>query len=335
MNQSVDGKVVEGADTKAAEAAAGAAATGGETKQPTDDEGWDKVSKDREAATSAAEGGTPQGLDKPAAGAEPDPLDGLPEPTRKLIEGLQKTTTEQAERLKNANQQLARVNGTMGSMKQRLDESQAQLKKITPTVDAVQAQKEAEEKAKREAQLQKRKELRERLGDLPDVLEYIDSVIPPPKDDEPAAGATDDGQPKPGEGGAPAKTDAPAESELTPDERRVLILQRELSDRVPGWMKTREEPEFKTWVSSQSADIKAKYESWDVEDAAGVFKAFEKHKSDAAEIARVEKDRQDRLSRGEGPSGRSTTNAKVDPAGEASWDRVTRDRERAKAAGTA
>lgn len=105
-------------------------------------------------------------------------------------------------------------------------------------------------------------------------------------------------------GAKPAKEDA-----AEPDEHRVLILQRELSDRVPGWQQIKETPEFKAWLPAQNAEILAKSESWNVDEAADVFKAFEKHKSDAAKVAQIEKDRQERLRRGKGVQGSSLPSA--------------------------
>lgn len=70
------------------------------------------------------------------------------------------------------------------------------------------------------------------------------------------------------------------------DQRRILILQRELSDLVPGWIKIRETPEFKAWRDGPGRPIfTEKAGSWDPGEVASVFHAFEQYKCDAAKAA--------------------------------------------------
>src|SRR3990167_8553508 len=101
----------------------------------TDEQAWDKVAKDR-AATTAADA---EPVAKPESGAEKDvvkdgaekdstdPYAGLPEPTRKLIEGLDTRLKETEGRFKEVNKKLATAHGTIGNLKQRLDASQETL----------------------------------------------------------------------------------------------------------------------------------------------------------------------------------------------------------------
>ncbi len=289
-----------------------------EVKQPDDAALWEQVQKDR-SSTVAEEVIVPEKLATDPA----DPLAGLPEPTRKLIEGLQSTVTDFDGRFKKVNQQLATAHGTIGNLKQKLDESQVNLQKIGPVIETVEADKKAAEKATADALAQKRKALREKLADFPDVIEYLDAVLP--ADAEPAKEVKAEPKPEP----KPEPTEVES---FDPEERKVLILQRELSDRVPGWMKTRDTAEFKAWLPAQAEDIKAKSNSWDVDEAASVFEAYEKHKSDAAEVARVAKERDERLRRGESPQGRGSSTGNVDPSPDALWNKVSRDRAKARAA---
>ncbi len=283
-----------------------------------DNELWDQVQKDRSAT---------QAGDDPDAGAiaeaalsgetvEDDPFAGLPEPTRKFMESLQAKITETDTRFESVSQQLARANGTIGNLKQRLDESQRKFTDLKPTIEAVEADQQAKEKARIADQARRRTELREKISEFPDIAEYLDLVAP--ADVQPA-------EVKP-----EVKPEAQQETrQVTEDERRVLVLQRELSDVVPGWMKTRDSEEFRAWLPKQGNDIKAAADSWDVGQAASVFHAFAKHKDDAAAVAKVEQERAARLRRGEAVQGKGTTGS--GDAGLDDWDRVARDRAREKA----
>lgn len=303
------------------------------------DEAWNKVVKDRDASTradgeqpdtKAADAGDkpvekPAG-DKPAdKAAEPDPYAGLPEPTRKLLEGLEAKVSKAEERANIFDRQLGTANGTIGGLKNQLDKSRAMLEALKPTVDSVEASKKADEERKAADKVARRKVHREKALDVLDqelVDEILPEIVTPPADAKPVE--------KPAEKPV-AKVEEKVAESIDPDERRVLILQRELSDRVPGWMQMRKTPEFKAWLPKQP-DLLVKANSWDVEEAASVFKAFEKHKSDAAKVAQVEKDRADRLRRGETVQGRGSSAGDVDTSPDAVWNQAKRDREKARAA---
>src|SRR3990167_6687577 len=143
----------------------------------TADKEWDQVSKDREAQTRAGESDQPVVSEAGKAEAAPDPLDGLPEPTRKLIEGLQAKTANYDSRFQKMNQQLATANGTIGNLKQRLDESQVKLQKTDPVIAATEAQKKADEKTAAEARVAKRAAAREKLADVFEA-DVVDELMP-------------------------------------------------------------------------------------------------------------------------------------------------------------
>ncbi|MDA8260581.1 MAG: hypothetical protein M0Z99_33940 [Betaproteobacteria bacterium] len=298
------------------------------------DELWNKVQADRTAqaetgdpAHGAAAGG--EGEQRPEGEGQADPLASLPEPARALFKTLEGRVAAQEEENKRVRQQLASANGTIGNLKQRLDASQVTLKKIEPAAEALE--KANKEKAKQEAEDKEArlKDIRKRMSDMTGVSEEelaeVMGADAKPAAEEKSTAATDPApkaEAKPGE-----------ETQSDEDKVRVLTLQRELSDRVPGWMKTRETPEFKAWRDGPGKEIfKAKSNSWDPDEVAEVFKAFDKHRSDAAEVARIEKERQDRLHRGELPQARGSTSANVDLSADAAWDKVKRDRERARTA---
>lgn len=283
------------------------------------DKEWDQVSKDRESQTRASDESVvvPE-AEKEAtvvAAVESDPLAGLPESTRNLIKGLE-------DRITTFDRQLGTANGTIGGLKQKLDESLAKLHKITPTVEAVAAEKAVQAKAEAEVKAKSKEEhrakAREKLGDFLEP-EELDVLLP--ADAEPAEVKAE-----------PVNTES---SKVLPEEeRRTLILERELSDLVPGWMKTRDTAEFQAWMRGPGAGfLPIIQHSMDVNESASVFKAFEKHKSDAAQVAKVEKDRQERLRRGESIQGRGSSTGDVDTGPDALWNQVTRDREKARASG--
>jgi hypothetical protein len=278
----------------------------------TDEDSWNQVSKDR--TSTPADDVIPT-----AESAADDPLAGLPEPTRKLIEGLNAKTAEQEKRLHDVGQKLATAHGTMGSMKQQLDESRNLLAKFAPIAQDVEAKKKTEAEQKAAEKTVKLKAAREKISEYTDITEYLDLVLP--ADVKPEDNA------KPEVVKAEVKPDS-----IDPDERRVLILQRELSDEVPGWMKKRDSTEFQAWLPKQSQDVQAMAQSWEVGEAVKVFKLFDKHTSDAAKIAQVEKDRQERLRRGESVQGRGGSNGNVDTSPDALWNQVARDRARARSA---
>lgn len=288
-----------------------------EVKQPTDDESWAQVIADRAAAPADD---APL-VEEPVKVDPADPYAGLPEPTRKLIEGLQSSVNEQAGTLKKVNQALATAHGTIGNLKQRLDASQVQLQTIAPVVESVEAQKKAAEEAKLAEKAAKRKALRERLNDLPDVAELMDELLP---DEPPVVKPEPKVEVKPEIKPEEVKT-------VAPDREAQLIAERELSDLHPGWISLVKTPEFKTWVEAQPDDVRQLSASDDIADAAKMLTAFKKHKSDAAKVAQIEKDRQARLRRGESVQGRGSSSGDVDGSDGALWNQVTRDRAKAQA----
>lgn len=282
----------------------------------TPDQLWEQAQKDRKAEVKDDK---PEVEAKPEAAKEPDPLDGLPEPTRKLIEGLQARVNEYDGRLSKVGQQLATAHGTIGNLKQRLDASQADLGKIKPTVEAVEAQKKAEAEAKAAEKQAKKKELRENLSDLSDMLEYVDMEIADAKPAKP--------EQKPEE----KKETKPVEAEDGHDDATVARLLVALHEKAPGWKQKRDSREFQKWLPAQSAEIKRKAESWDIDEAASVFTAFDKHIEDAEKVAKVEAERAERLRRGENVQGRGSTQSGNAPSRDDLWEQAKRDREKARA----
>lgn len=284
--------------------------------QQTEDKDWAKVQQDAltQASEEAAE--TPAGEQKAV-----DPLADLPEPTRKLVESLDATVKEQAARLHEVGQKLATAHGMMGSMKQRLDASQAELQKIAPTMAAVEAQTKAAEQAKAADIAKRRDLLRSKVKEYPDILgegvpedeldSYLDAVLP--------------ADVKPVEAAKLEKREEAAEVDTGPTKEEILQLQVDLADRVPGWRGISKSSEFQAWLPKQPADVQAKAGSWDVNDAASVFEAFNKQKSDATEVARVEQDRANRLRRGETIQARGSSTGNVDTSEDGLWNQVKRD----------
>ena len=293
----------------------------------TDDQAWERVQKDRaatQAADAVAEPATVKTDGKETVRADPaDPYAGLPEPTRKLLEGLDTRLKENEGRFKDVNKKLATAHGTIGNLKQRLDASQVELTRIAPTLEAVEAEKARVEKAAADAKVAKRKALRERLSDLPDVAELMDEVLP--ADAEPAVKVEPKAEPK--------KEPEKEVADLPADREARLIRERELSDLHPGWIAMVNTPEWKTWEAAQPEAVRALGASDAVADADQMFKIFKKHKSDAAQVAEVEKDRAERLRRGEGVQGRGSSAQDVDTGPDALWNKVKRDREKARETG--
>jgi hypothetical protein len=243
---------------------------------------WDQVVTDRHA-TEAAE-------------APPD--NAIPETTKKLlaeIDALKALVSTQGTEIKTVGQQVSKVNGLFGNMKQ-------QVQRIVPTVAHVEQERAAAEEAKKAEAAKKRAELRERIADFPDVLEYLDTVVPPP-DDKPVM--------------------QKQASEEEPDLRQQLEiaeLRRQLSDEVPGWMRIRDSNEFKTWLAAQPENIRLiPSTSLDVQQSASVFKMFQEQQKKSSDISKIESERQARLNRGQGIQGRGTTAAGVDDGGDG-WD---------------
>lgn len=293
--------------------------------QETPDALWNKVQADR-AAPADVDHAPPEGAKDEG---KADPLAALPEPTRELIKGLETRLTAQEEENKRNRQQLASAHGTIGNLKQRLDASQVQLQKITPTTEAIEAERVEKAKKEAEGKASRRAELLGRMGDMTGLsteeLAELGLDVKPAAEEKPAP------KPEPEQKPAAAETD---DGQSADDKIRVLTLQREVSDLVPGWLKIRETPEFKAWRDGPGKPIfTEKAGSWDPGDVADVFKAFGKHTSDAAKVAQVEKDRQERLRRGENPQGRGSSTGDVDLSPDAAWNKVKRDREKARASG--
>lgn len=284
------------------------------------DEAWNKVHSDRTATPAAEPELGPDG--------KPDPLAGIPEPTRKLIEeidALKEDLSSTKVELKTVAQRMATVNGMYGTVKQQLDASQVELKAIRPVVETVETQKkEAADKAALEkaARLKAEREKLMEYPDFPELLKHVDELI---SDVKPAE------QPKP----APA-TQAKPEATQAPDPEvaKIAVLADTLTELRPDWRAKRKDPAFDPWLAKQPADIQAKFETYSVADAISVLDAFEKHLGDAAKVAAVEKERQDRLRRGEGINGRGGSQQHVDGSSpDALWNKVRADREKARAAG--
>ena len=277
-----------------------------EGQQPTDDELWGQVQADRENSVDGELEG--------AGDQDEDPLAGLPEATRKLITEIQAKTVEQDQLLKDANKKLATAHGTIGNLSQRLAESMKEFGRIKPVVEKAESTAKAEEakaKAEQEARL---KELDETMGELPEVKAYVDLKL---------AGL------KPAEPATPSADDEPAPE--TPEQIRAkLTAERELSDRHPKWIETIKSDDFQKWLEKQPDDIKALGASENVADADTMLTAFKKHKNDAAEIARVEAERKERLRRGETVEGVGPGGKGGDPSKDGLWNQVKRDREKTR-----
>ncbi len=301
---------------------------GKEQKQETPEQLWEKAKTERatEARAEAppaeqkGEQQKPEG-EKPESAAA-DPLAGLPEPTRKMLESMQAAQAAQEKLLKKQSQQLATANGTIGNLKQRLDESHTALKRFEPAAVAVETQAKAEADAKAKAKAEARKKAREKLADFLDE-EELNVLLP--ADEEPAA-KPEKPEPKAEEKPAPAKTvETPEQVEAR------LTRERELSDLHPGWIQTVKSDGFKEWLKAQPDDVRTLAQSDDVDDAAQLLDGFKKHKDEAAEAARLEADRKKRLERGESVQGRSGGGGDT-PSADALWEKAKRDREKARAA---
>jgi hypothetical protein len=347
--------------------------TGPAAATANDDKLWEQAAKDRAAgkaatapasettpAPASANDGTPKPQDAavtptptptpaptptptptPSSSATPpadDPLAGLPEPTRKLIQGLQAADTRRQQEMETMQHQLSTAHGTIGNLKQRLDESHQKITTITPVLDAVDADRKAAAQRVAVEKQAKVKAAREKLAtDLPEVAEILDLLLPEetatPAPTPSAAATTPTPTPTPTPAPTPTPTPTPAPAPTGgPTTEQVLIAQRELSDLHPGWMKTRATPEFRDWFAAQPDQVKALAGSWQVADTSKVFDAFKKHQSDAALVAQTEKERQERLRRGEGPQGRGSATPGAPSSDDALWDQAKRDRDKAKIA---
>ncbi len=287
---------------------------------------WNQAQKDR--ASTQADGAGPDAGTKQVAvqqgdGKTVDPLAGLPEPTRKLIEQIQAKTVEQDKALKEAGQKLATAHGTIGNLSKKLDDSLVALTQMKPVLDAVQIEAKAKAdtaSAEREA---KRKERRERLADLPDVLEELDDIR---ADAKPVVKQKPEAEVKP-------EVKPEAKTQQLPEDREVrLVLERELSDLHPKWIEMVRGKEFKDWHTTQPEAVQALSQSDDIADADKLLTLYKKHKEDAAKVAKVEADRQTRLRRGENVQGSGTAQQGGESSVDALWEKAKRDRAAAKTA---
>lgn len=298
-------------------------------KELSADELWEQSKKDRQADAPISADVSPaveipdaaSRESAPAADSGPNPLDGLPEPTRKLIESLQSAVTQQDNRFKEVGQQLARANGLIGQMKQQLDGSQARLQEITPAIDDAVAQRKARKDAEAAEKAEKLKTLRSEVPE--DFAEYVDLMLA-------------DAKPAPAAEAKPAiqEVQKPAAEEETPEQiTRREVTEEALNMLHPGWVEDVKGKEFKEWTKAQTNEVQALLGSDSIKDAATMIGLFRKHKNDAASIADEEKQRQDRLRRGEIVQGRSTGTTGVDPAtGNSLWEQAKRDRAKRRAA---
>jgi len=268
-----------------------------------EDELWAQVEQDR--ATRAASGSD----NEPQEANADDPLASLPEPTRKLIQGLDEQVRKSNEQLAILDRKFGTANGVIGNLKQRLDESHAKLKEVEPIISAAEtARRAAAESAARERE-QRRIEVREAVSDIsPEFAEFVEMAV-------------DDVRVKPAqEAQAPAVN--PDKEEL--EEAKLLLA---MSQKVPGWWSTRELPEFKKWVSEQPAEFREMAENTrDVGDLASVFAGFDDHKKAAAQISQVENERKERLARGSSIQGRGSSVGNIDLSVDAAWEKVKKDR---------
>ena len=276
---------------------------------------WDQAQKDR--ASTPADDAAPA---QTAALETVDPLAGLPEPTRKLIEQIQAKTAEQDKALKDAGQKLATAHGTIGNLSKKLDDSLRTLTQMKPAVEAVQAEAKAKAEADAVEREAKRKERRDRLADMPDVLEELDDI----RADAKPAEVKVDSKPEPKPETEPAEPFAEREARL--------IAERKLSDRHPKWIEVVRGKEFKDWEATQPEAVRALSASDDINDADKLLTLFKKHKDDAAAVAKVEADRQARLRRGENIQGTGTAQAGEKPSTDELWEKAKRDRAKARAA---
>ena len=277
-----------------------------------EDQLWEQVNQDR--ATRAA--GEDQVIPNPEAASEAsDPLAALPEDTRKIIKELDEKVKKSDEQLAILDRKFGTANGIIGNLKQRLDESQAKLKEVEPIIHASAATRKAEAEAEAAEREAKRKAAREAVSELsPEFVEFVDMTVADLKPAQP-------------EQAKPAQVTDKQER----DQVDILTMQLDLSDKAPGWRKTKQEPEFVAWITAQPIEVQQKVGGWDVDEIASVFNSFEKHKNDSATVAQVEKERKERLSRGSSIQGRGSSVGNVDLSADAAWEKVKRDREKLRA----
>lgn len=323
----------------------------------TEDQLWKQASKDRAASSpvddapvvttppGAAASSAPAPAKEPAAAAPAsptpapspdDPFAGLPEPTRKLIEGLQANDARRDSEMRTLRGQVDTAHGTIGSLKQDLQKSQERLTTMQPTVDAAATAAKAADAEKLIAERKRIEAARTKLADLLEP-EELDLLLPLPKEKpaEPAPAAAASATPSP----TPTPTPAPAPAQPVPSQRAspapevVAALHEAMEIAHPGWLETRKSPEFKAWFAAAPAETKALQDSWSAKDTAKIFDGFKKHQADAAEVTRLAAERDGRLRRGEGPTGRGSAAPGAPASGpDALWEQAKRDREKQRQA---
>jgi hypothetical protein len=318
------------------------------------DELWNQVEKDRstiaddqdtqsiakdEVKTDEQVNEAPKA--KPEVTNSDDPLSSLPEPTRKLIEQIQAKSAEQDKLLREAGQKLATAHGTIGNLNQKLDESLRTLNQVKPMLDAVTEKEAAKEKAELDAKAaenaEKRRALRENLEGT-DVAEYLDMVLADVKPkEEPAKPIQTEAKPEVPPQVQP-QTSAEADEikakfQQLESERARLEIERDLSDLHPGWKKTVGSTEYDAWTKLQTTEIQQKINNAStVGEADKYLTQFKKHQEDAAKVAQVEAERQARLRRNEVVDGHGTAARGESDDPNDLWEKVQRDRQKARAA---
>lgn len=332
-------------------------------KPLTDDQLWDQAKKDHAAGTAAAAIANATDSDATATPtptastatptptpststptpaqttstptptpAATDPLEGLSEPARKLVTELQTSVRSQAEQIAKAQRSIDTANGTLGNLKQDLTKSN---ERVQPVIDATAAEKQRTEAAKVEAQRKVVMSARDKLKDLLEP-EELDALFPlPPEKPTPTPTPVATATPTPSTAtptptsSTPTPTPGPS---ADPDKGVQQRLQSDVALVHPEWLKERASAEFKQWFPTAPAEIQALAGSWKATDTIKIFDAFKKHKDDAAEVARLEAERQSRLNRGGGPQTRGGSGASGAAGAGDPWEQAKRDRAANKAA---
>jgi len=296
-----------------------------------EDKLWEQAQKDRSTPAEQAAPVAGKTVDGKPEDKRPDQVDalaGLPEPTRKLIEALQTKQAEQDDIIKKQAQGLATARGTLGGMKQQLDASQEALKRLTPTMEAVEADKKAAAVHAATEKAGRRKAAREALGSILEQ-DVVDEVLPDvqPGQDEAERARAEEERRKASEAAAlTRKTDEPSDVEVA----SLLIA---LHEAHPGWKQTKDSAPFQGWLKTlPTADQQRFNGSFDVPEVVGFFQAFDKHQEDAAKVARLEAERKARLERGENIQGRNSAGTGEAPSKDALWEQAKRDRAKAQSA---
>lgn len=271
--------------------------------------------------------------------AAADPLADLSEGTRKIIQDLRDADARRETELKGVKDNLSKAHGTIGNLKQQVEK---QGQRVEPVITRVEATEVAAKAAAKEARLKKRADLRSKLGELPDILAYLDEFAPLSDDDEAETKATVDAAAKKAadEKAAADKVEADElakqrqQATGNPTEVEVRAEQRVLTVLHPNWTTERATPEFKDWWTNHApAEVKKLATAWKAEDTAKIFDAFKKHKDATVDADELDAERTARLARGDGVQGRGGQRKDAAAGGDdAIWNQARRDRDKAKAA---